>query len=398
MTDLLPPNATATERAISKAIGPHVPGVDLLRGVTSPKETPSWLLPYLGWGEDLPAWPADEQGRRHAIQSSPKWHALIGTASGLRTGARLTGADAVRIEEPPAKTFLGFWDSASRQRWLDAMPQLRIFQQRRRASVEGLCVNDGYLGEYPAVTSAMARSMTQGEIVYPDGHAVPLVSQTWGTVETESAATVDLALRAVAVGIHLGDGLAGNIARADASARIWRVNRVQYLTRDYRLTIRRLLPGLKPVNPDAELVAERGLRDGLMCLGLPVHGPVVQGDAVDRIYRRVYLHDPDVAAQPKYGPAYIGFTRLSSPPFVAMARVRMPEQQMAGAGVGSAVGLSTADCNTAQRMAPTLDAMNWFRATHDKILIATRLHGYPRASRVYRAGSVMAGQISTWRN
>lgn len=49
----------------------------------------------------------------------------------------------------------------------------------------------------------------------------------------------------------------------------------------------------------------------------------------------------------------------------------------------------------ADRMAPVLDAMDWARATHDKVLIKTRLHGSARASRIYKAGDLLAGQTIT---
>lgn len=398
--DLLPANATEAERAISRAIGPWTPGAETIATLQDPQRIPAALLPHLGAGENLPpVWPADEAQRRALIAASPRLHALIGTPKGLRELARLAGAHIARLEMPPAKTFLGFWDEASRQQWLAAHPEMRIRTQRQRSQSEGLMLGRAFIahrGEPPCRTAAMARSAIRAEIVWPDGRSEPLTSHGWTTLDSEASGTVDLARRAVAVGQVIGDPLAGQVSRADASARLWRIARVSYRERVHLLTLRQTAPSLSPLSPDVELVAERVPRAGVLAFGATLSGAhTVRSDATARLYHRIRLHDPAVAARPKHGPTYLGFTRLTSPPFVALAHVRLPPRRVPFAMASTAMraALSAGDART--RIAPVLDAMDWARAVHDKVLVRTRLHARARASRIHKAGAVLAGQITT---
>ncbi len=398
--DLLPANATPVERAISRAIGPWTPGAEIIPALGDPRRIPAALLPHLGAGEDLPpVWPDDEASRRALIAASPRLHALIGTPAGLRALARMAGARIARLEMPPAKTFLGFWDEASRQQWLAAHPEMRIRTQRQRSQSEGLMLGRAFIahrGEPPCRTAAMARSAIRAEIVWPDGRSEPLTSHGWTTLDTESSGTVDLAGRAQAVGIVCGMPLAGQISRADASARYWRIARVQYRDRLNILTLRQTSPSLTPLTPDVQTVAERARRPGVLAFGATLGGAhTVRSDTDARLYARVRLHDPAVAAQPKHGPTYLGFTRLTSPPFVAVAHVAMRPRRVPFAMASTAMRAALSSGDARARIAPVLDAMDWARAVHDQILVRTRLHARARASRIHKAGSVLAGQTIT---
>ena len=398
MTDrhhLLPPNATPLERAASSAMGPWTVGDSALSTLQDPARIPAHLLPHMGLAEDVPMWPQGEAERRAIIKASPRLHALIGTPRGLRELARLGGARIERLEMPPAKTFLGYWDAESRARWLAAHPEMRIYSQRERAPCEGLMLGSGFVGaqaEPPARTTAMARSAIRAEVHYPTGQVLPLTTHGWADLTQDRAATVDLARRAVARGLHLGQPLAGVLSRADASNRYWRVQTVNYRERLQLLTLKQMAPSLAPLSPDAEPVAERAPRPHVLCAGMPLGEFTVRSDSARRLYARIRLHDPAVANVPKHGPSYLGFTRLSSPPFIALAHVRMParRQPFAMAGTAMRAALSVGDAR--ERMAPALDAMDWARAAHDKVLIRTRLHATARASRIHKAGAVLAGQ------
>ncbi|RPE72537.1 tail protein P2 I [Tibeticola sediminis] len=395
---LLPANATPLEIAASQAIGPWTPGAETIATLADPRRIPARLLPHLAAGEDVPpVWPDDEAAQRALIAASPRLHALIGTPAGLRTLARLAGAHIARMEMPPAKTFLGFWDDASRRQWLDAHPEMRLHTLRERSASEGLMLGRAYIGhraEPPCRTAAMARSAIRAEIVWPDGRVEPLTSHQWSTLDTEASGTLDLARRAQAVGQVIGRPLAGVVSRADASARLWRIERVRYRERQHLLTLRQMAPSLEPLTPDTETVAARARRAGVLTFGATLYGAhTARSDAGARIYHRIRLHDPAVAARPKHGPAYLGFTRLTSPPFVALAHVRMPARRLPMTIASSAMRACLATGDARARIAPVLDAMDWARAVHDQVLVRTRLHGVARASRIHRAGQVLAGQV-----
>lgn len=392
---LLPPNATAFERAASTTLGPWTEGEAAIATLANPAAAPAHLLPHFALGEDVPLWPAGEPEQRAAIAASPRLHALIGTPAGLRQLARLAGASVQRLEMPPAKTFLGWWDDASRRQWLAAHPELRLYAQRERAPCEGLMLGRAYVGtpaEPPTRTSAMARSAVRAEIHWPDGRIEPLTTHGWSDLTEQRSATIGIARRGTARGLHLGCPLAGVASAPDAATRYWAMRGVQYRERAQVLTIKQMAPSLQPLTPDAEPVAQRAIRPHVLCAGVPLAGFAVRGDSARRIYARIRLHDPAVAAKPKHGPAYMGFTRLSSPPFVALASVRMPQRNLQAAIAGAALRTGLSPGGAGERMAPALDAMDWARATHDKVLVRTRLHGTARASRIYKAGAVLAGQ------
>lgn len=393
---LLPPNATPVEAAVEQTIGPRDPGAEQLATLDDARRAPAALLPMLATVEDVPpVWPDDEAARRSLVWQAPRWHALIGTAAGIKTGARLAGAEVVQLERPPSKTFLSGWSAEDRAAWLRQQPQLLLKDGRVRTQAQAAHAGRDFAGAcHPARSDALARSHTRAMIRWPDGREETLTTYGWRTATSEREATIDLARRAVAVGIVAGLPLAGFMARADASARLYRIAREAYRETTNALWLSTVSPGLKPLLPTVDVIAERAERPASACAGLPIGGlHTAYGDARERLYRRIYLHDPQAAAVPKHAPAMLGFTRLSSPPFVAQARVRMARRHLHGALVGSALRLAASHGDARERIAPVLDAMDYFRAAHDKVLIDTRMRRGLRASRIWRAGSVTAGDI-----
>jgi hypothetical protein len=399
MTDLprlLPPNATPVEAAIEQTIGPRDPGTETLATLDDARRAPAALLPMLATVEDIPpVWPPDESARRSLVWQAPRWHALIGTAAGIKTGARLAGAEVVQLERPPAKTFLSGWTAEERAAWLKQQPQLWLKDGRVRTKAQSAHAGRDFASAcYPARSDALARSHTRALIRWPDGRIETLTTYGWRTTTHEREATIDLARRAVAVGLMIGDPLVEWVVRPDASARLYRIAREVYRETSSTLWLTTVSPSLKPLSPTVDLVAERAPRPAIACAGLPLGGVhTAYSDARERLYRRLYLYDPQAAALPKHAPAMLGFTRLSSPPFVALARVRMPRRALQGAIVGSAMRLAASHGDARARIAPVLDAMDYFRAAHDKVLVDTRMRRQVRASRIWRAGRVTAGEI-----
>lgn len=393
---LLPANASPLEVAIEQVIGPRDPGADVLSEIDDARRARSSMLPMLAALEDIPpVWPSSDDERRSLVWQAPRWHALIGTAAGITACARLAGAQVIQIERPPAKTFLSGWSAQDRAAWLAQQPQLLLKDGRIRTSAQAAQAGRDFAGAcYPARSDALARSHTRATIRWADGREEPLVTYGWRTASTDRQSTIDLARRAVSVGIVLGQPLSGHIARADASPRLYRIARETYRDTSSSLWLSAVSPSLAPLSPVVDVVAERATRPAVACAGIPLGGVhTAYSDARERIYRRIYLHDPQAVSGPKHAPAMLGFTRLSSPPFVSLVRVRMPMRALRGAVSGSAMRLSASNGDARDRIAPVLDAMAYARAAHDKILIDTRTRRGVRASRVWRAGSVIAGDI-----
>lgn len=106
MSDLLPPNATDQERALSSAINRPVPVV--VREMWNPDTCPASLLPWLAWSLSVDAWDfqwTDAQ-KRGAIKASVAVHKRKGTIGALLTALDSLGYD-MSVTEWYRKTPMG---------------------------------------------------------------------------------------------------------------------------------------------------------------------------------------------------------------------------------------------------------------------------------------------------
>jgi phage tail P2-like protein len=104
MNDLLPPNATAQERAISLALDRAVPVP--VRQLWNPATCPEGILPWLAWSLSVDewdaAWPVDQ--KRSAIAASIETHRRKGTIGSLRRALQALGYD-VEIDEKTGEAY-----------------------------------------------------------------------------------------------------------------------------------------------------------------------------------------------------------------------------------------------------------------------------------------------------
>jgi len=85
-TSLLPPNATALERALEAGAraGSVTTPVDL---IDDPRTCPAELLPWLAWGLSVDSWDGDwsEEDKRDAVANSLAFHRIKGTRVSVET-------------------------------------------------------------------------------------------------------------------------------------------------------------------------------------------------------------------------------------------------------------------------------------------------------------------------
>ncbi len=102
MTDLLPPNSTPAERAISNAMA-RAWDVPTPAGLMwDPANIPAAYLPWLAWAVSVDNWDPDwpEEQKRAAIAGSAAWHRIKGTRPAVVTAlAELGYPDALVIED-----------------------------------------------------------------------------------------------------------------------------------------------------------------------------------------------------------------------------------------------------------------------------------------------------------
>lgn len=101
MFDLLPPNATESERAISESIARMADGVQApLRDLWDPSSIPSALLPWLAWAYSVDDWNSEwsDAQKRAAIQKSVEIHRYKGTIGSVREALTALGIEITLTE------------------------------------------------------------------------------------------------------------------------------------------------------------------------------------------------------------------------------------------------------------------------------------------------------------
>lgn len=103
---LLPPNATAQERAIEAAIARMVDVPVPIGDLWSPEKCPAELLPWLAWAFGVDEWETDwpEEAKRAAIRDSVAIHRKKGTVWAIRRVLRNAGHGDATIFEGDSNT------------------------------------------------------------------------------------------------------------------------------------------------------------------------------------------------------------------------------------------------------------------------------------------------------
>jgi phage tail P2-like protein len=95
--DLLPPNSTSQERALSKTTA-RVGDVPMqIKQVWNPQTCPAGILPWLAWAMSVDEWDANwtEQQKRDAIAASVQVHRTKGTIGAVRRALQALGYEVL---------------------------------------------------------------------------------------------------------------------------------------------------------------------------------------------------------------------------------------------------------------------------------------------------------------
>lgn len=111
MASLLPPNASALERAVEGTINSCIESLRVpLRDLWNPKRCPVALLPWLAWAFSVDEWDTNwsEDQKRQSIAESAYIHAHKGTLGSVRRVLAAAGyGDAVIVEGLDAERYDG---------------------------------------------------------------------------------------------------------------------------------------------------------------------------------------------------------------------------------------------------------------------------------------------------
>lgn len=237
----------------------------------------------------------------------------------------------------------------------------------------------------------------------------------WATAQQTGNATLTAAQRGVSFGLHCGAPLQGYPGASAARRRVWAIDQTAYRYGAPVLSVRVLSAGYVPLRADVEAVAERAVRVGACCLSARTewrqsggsrlrvprtHEGMSLGaayptrmDSGTRLYKRVWLFDPQASAAARNGPSHLGRMRLGLPAWEAQLRVALAPRTGASRFCGDTVGFTSARNANAQVNAAA-DVLDYFRAEHQRVLIDTRNYETLRARETVKVGGAVAGQIN----
>lgn len=128
MTSILPPNATASERAIEAAVQRAADVATPIDRLWSPAECPAALLPWLAWALSVDSWDSawPEARQREVIAVSVEVHRRKGTVGSIKRALAAMGYGDAVLREGWETTQLGRerplgrgWRLAEAGHWAD---------------------------------------------------------------------------------------------------------------------------------------------------------------------------------------------------------------------------------------------------------------------------------------
>lgn len=144
MTSLLPPNSTATERALEAATAP---GFDLpveIASLSSPDTCPPQFLASLAWGLSVDSWDSNwtDARKREVIKASVEVHRRKGTVGSIKRALAAMGYGDAVLREGFAETQLGQerplgrgWRLAASGHWADYAIDIQTLISRADADL-----------------------------------------------------------------------------------------------------------------------------------------------------------------------------------------------------------------------------------------------------------------------
>lgn len=392
---LLPPNATAAERAIEGAaarVGDvPVPIADLY----TPSTCPSAALTWLAWAEDAPVWRRtwDERLRRGIVAASWRLHRLQGTLAGLKDLAVWADAEVRRAVVPPGTRVAGAsLTQGERNAFVAVFPQLRIYRHRNRGlrAPRAAMGHADYLGHTWPVLSEAPLRIAPRAYLWQAGTETPLVvmERTEQLTTSTAVTTTHVAKRSTAgFGAFLGR-IPRWLMASTAAARLYVMTiSTPYVDSATVLRRKEVSPGGTPVTVHPDHVAEAGMADGIFTRGF-VRGFWRETSARARLYDRLYLFDPAMAPGLRHAVSFMsGY--LGMPPHRAIIQVAIRGRRSARAAGRFVAGCLVPSDSTI--LDTVRKALAWGQRVSDHVLMDTTTRRPLLAGAGTLAGRVMAG-------
>lgn len=389
---LLPPNASALERAVEQATAPS-DNADALRPLYRPSSIPGETLPWLAWAFDVPLWPNNSAERRGITADSWSLHRVRGTLGGLKSVARYAGAEVTKAIAPPAKVYSSpSLTRDERNAFVARYPQLRIYRYRTQGNRVGIHCGDTMGRWMPVQSDALLRILPRA-YVYKDGTETELSvierKTTTTTATAESSSVTEVAIPGAAGRLSFVDQYPRYLTVTTAARRFYRMT-LQQTYQDSTETLRRqtVEPSMTAIDVKPDAIAQTGQAAGIHA-GQFVAKHLIPSTAGDRIYKRLYLFDPAVEVIRRAATMNLNTGRLGMPAHNAELSVRVPGSRHKLAAARFVRGHLVASDQAV--LTDCLDAMRNMARASDRVLINTTIQSPVEAGESVFAGSLVSG-------
>lgn len=418
MSDLLPSNATALERALSEA---GAAAFDLpvdFQAVLDPARTGEAFVPFLAWGNSTDLWDRDWsiERKRAVAKAWFRLHRLKGTLTGIEEAVRFFDAKVISARRPPDGFYPGRGQNkAEREAYLAKFRQVRIYPFRSRGVAHG-----AFLGApgrtpslfltrfFPVTTDAAARRGRRAFVYDPLTGVEEPVTRLVRTTDSEERTALEFEQvvlpgrsgRAFFVGRALSPGRVFLTSRG-AGRRIYSMAVDQtFVETTTSLQLSSVLPSVSPISVRPRRVALQGERvKGQLFPGAPgtrrgfltgIYLP--RSSAYLRRYDQIFLHDRDrLPDRRRMGRAFAGNVRLGMPPYRARLAIEVRGKRPSNAFGKFVRGFLHSSDQT--RRSQAIEATRQSKALRDKVLVSTTTLRTIRVSDGAKVGTTKVGAL-----
>ena len=349
------------------------------------------ILDILAWQFHIEGWElaqTDEE-KRKLLKSFVELHRLKGTPAGLKKVAELAGSKVLKLLEAPAKLFLSSqMTKEEKNAYYRQFPQIRLYPQRKRARKQGAIFWKDYLGKtYTLQTDAVIRSMLRVTLA-KNGIETELITSSWDTQRVQKDAVIDIFIPGRAGFASFCKRVNRYTASTDASCRAIYIKELQpYIEEKRTLRIRTIpLTFFKFVKADAEYTAEPAQARSCF-LNYAKNFYLAQTDAVDRIYWKLYVWDPNVMIARTISPNHLDYSRLSMPHHTAEVTIDLTRK-----GRNCRFLRDSISATEKNYIWKTLGLMKQFNRASVHVYVDIQKYRKIKASSVIYAGEIYAGQ------
>lgn len=382
---LLPRDYPRFGRAVDEASAALADVPVPLAALWNPLTCPESHLAWLAWALSVDvwddAWPVE--AKRDMTARALQLHRLKGTLAGIRAYVEAAGGVIVRAETPPATAYAGASLTADeRAAYLATLPQIRIYERFDDDAASPSTFWNDFSGCYflDPVTGAslmLTCEVDLGEragtfaVLWRAGEATPIERATVSEISGDAQRVF---VPALAPGVTFSGeplGLEPYLWPSSAAERVYTFSIRETPEAERLLYLFPIGPGHREaINTEPDHVAEPGLCPAAAFCGEPMADFLAPTGAETRLYRAIYINDPDRPGSLAPAVSYMDDCRFGLASFTAELSVVVHTLRPWWVADDFVYGFFY-DGDGPARLAAALDAIDAAKAARDVVLVGT---------------------------